>query len=299
MVVPVHSSQLLPRCCPLCCAGRAGFRKGTIVGKISFFSLAPKFYPRNVPANLGCFLPCAASLESVARYCCAVVGSPSVPNVRSSCSLGGEKLVVVENVRELRSLTVGALQFPLCDGPAPKLVVGRIFPSRNCAPTKSPPVPPLVVGVGVSVFCTSPMAHFAAQVTRLATELKDRCFLFFRHFHIQQYQGLQFIRQAALTGDPDMRAHYLEKSLQVLLGRRLSCSCAHAAPCLPVNLFACGQGCVRMHATHQCPYSIARPHIADAYRGRGGVWLAAPTAWKRALRCPTGRHGVPHVSDDI
>uniref|UniRef100_A0A7S4LJV6 Nucleoporin Nup133/Nup155-like N-terminal domain-containing protein n=1 Tax=Eutreptiella gymnastica TaxID=73025 RepID=A0A7S4LJV6_9EUGL len=52
-------------------------------------------------------------------------------------------------------------------------------------------------------------------VTRLATELKDRCFLFFRHFHIQQYQGLQFIRQAALTGDPDMRAHYLEKSLQL------------------------------------------------------------------------------------
>ena len=93
--------------------------------------------PRNVPANLGYFLPCAASLESVARYCCAFVGSPSVRHLHSSCSLGSEKLVVVENVRALRSLTVGALQFPLCDGPAPKLEVGRTPPSR-----KPPSLPP-------------------------------------------------------------------------------------------------------------------------------------------------------------
>ena len=38
------------------------------------------------------------SLVAVARYYCAVVGSPSVRHVRSSCSFGSEKLVVVENV---------------------------------------------------------------------------------------------------------------------------------------------------------------------------------------------------------
>ena len=43
----------------------------------------------------------ASSVAAVARYCCAVVGSQSVCHVWSSCFLGSEKLVVVENVCEL------------------------------------------------------------------------------------------------------------------------------------------------------------------------------------------------------
>ena len=127
------------------------------MGKISAFILAPKFSPRNYVAQFefGVFpAPCASSLGAVAGYCCAVVGGPSVRHVRSSCSLGSEKLVVVEDVCAVGSSAKkatfidswGALKFPASGGPAPKLEVCRNFPRRNCPQTKFSPLPPVQGG---------------------------------------------------------------------------------------------------------------------------------------------------------
>ena len=93
--------------------GGGGFRRGTIL----FFSLAPKYSPRNLFAHFGVF-PCVSHLGAAAGYCCAAVGSPSVRHRRSPCALGSEKLVVVEIVCELWSgckkggmfLTVGGVE---------------------------------------------------------------------------------------------------------------------------------------------------------------------------------------------
>ena len=80
--------------------GRGAFREGTI----SIFSLVPKLPPRNFSARIGVLpSPCASSLVEVARYWCAFVGSPSARHVCSSCSLGSEILVVVEDIFELDS----------------------------------------------------------------------------------------------------------------------------------------------------------------------------------------------------
>ena len=83
------------------------------MGKCSVFSLGPQIFPTKLLLNLGYFLlpPCAPPLGAIARYCCAVVGSPSVRHVRSSRSLGSEKLVIVENVSELGSSAKTAALF--------------------------------------------------------------------------------------------------------------------------------------------------------------------------------------------
>ena len=96
--------------------------------------------------------PCAASLVVVARYCCTVVGSPSVCHVRSSCSLGSENMVVVKNVRGLPLgakkkrkkaaffLRLRVSKFPTSDGPAPKLEVRRTFALTTLSTDEIPPV---------------------------------------------------------------------------------------------------------------------------------------------------------------
>ena len=83
------------------CTGGGGFHKGTF----SFFSLVPKFSHGVLFRNLGYFLLFVHPLSwAVAKYRCAVVGSQSFRHVRSSCSLGSEKLVVVKQLYELDSI---------------------------------------------------------------------------------------------------------------------------------------------------------------------------------------------------
>ena len=78
------------------------------MGQTLFFTLVSKGSPRNVFAQIGgtsCSLRLLGGgggpVAAVARCCCPVGGSPSARHVRSSCSLGSETLVVVENDGEL------------------------------------------------------------------------------------------------------------------------------------------------------------------------------------------------------
>ena len=128
------------------------------MGRISSFSLVPKFSSRHVLCAIwGTSRPVCTPSGGGGRVllrCCR----PSVGSSRPFVSRGSEKLVFVENVCELRSSAKktaffdsrgGLWKHPASDGHAPKLEVCRNFPPAKIVPaetvpsrTPPPPMPP-------------------------------------------------------------------------------------------------------------------------------------------------------------